>query len=85
MRKEWWYLTPVTISCRILIIASYVAMAEALVETTSHLGKMVKSNSSQYIKLNLSGSLQYTSKGTLTKHDRAMFNGRLEVLTDAVR
>lgn len=43
-------------------------------------------NPSQYVKLNVGGSLHYTTIGTLTKHDnmlRAMFSGRMEVLTDA--
>ena len=41
---------------------------------------------SQYVKLNVGGSLHYTTIATLTKHDnmlRAMFSGRMEVLTDA--
>ncbi|GIY98116.1 hypothetical protein CEXT_289661, partial [Caerostris extrusa] len=41
---------------------------------------------SQYVKLNVGGSLHYTTIGTLTKNDsmlRAMFSGRLEVLTDS--
>ena len=40
----------------------------------------------QYVKLNVGGSLHYTTIGTLTKHDnmlRAMFSGRMEVLTDS--
>jgi len=56
------------------------------VETTSDLANMVKGNPSQYVKLNVGGSLHYTTIGTLTKHDnmlRAMFSGRMEVLTDA--
>lgn len=46
----------------------------------------LKGNPSQYVKLNVGGSLHYTTIGTLTKHDnmlRAMFSGRMEVLTDA--
>lgn len=46
----------------------------------------VKGNPSQYVKLNVGGSLHYTTIGTLTKADnmlRAMFSGRMEVLTDA--
>ena len=38
------------------------------------------------MKLNVGGSLHYTTIGTLTKHDnmlRAMFSGRMEVLTDS--
>uniref|UniRef100_A0A914ULV6 BTB domain-containing protein n=1 Tax=Plectus sambesii TaxID=2011161 RepID=A0A914ULV6_9BILA len=40
---------------------------------------------SQYVKINVGGSLHYTTISTLTKHDsmlRAMFSGRMEVLTD---
>ncbi|KAI1301578.1 BTB/POZ domain-containing adapter for CUL3-mediated RhoA degradation protein 3 [Halotydeus destructor] len=46
----------------------------------------IKGAASQYIKLNVGGSLHYTTIGTLTKNDsmlRAMFSGRMEVLTDA--
>lgn len=38
------------------------------------------------MKLNVGGSLHYTTIGTLTKHDtmlRAMFSGRMEILTDS--
>ncbi|KAF6022182.1 KCTD10 [Bugula neritina] len=44
------------------------------------------SSSSKYVKLNVGGTLHYTTIGTLTKHDnmlRAMFSGRMEVLTDS--
>nr|CAG4651964.1 EOG090X090D [Triops cancriformis] len=47
---------------------------------------VIKGNPSQYVKLNVGGSLHYTTIGTLTKHDtmlRAMFSGRMEVLTDS--
>lgn len=47
---------------------------------------IVKGNPSQYVKLNVGGSLYYTTIGTLTKNDnmlRAMFSGRMEVLTDS--
>lgn len=47
---------------------------------------LIKGNPSQYVKLNIGGSLHYTTIGTLTKHDtmlRAMFSGRMEVLTDS--
>ncbi|XP_039271238.1 BTB/POZ domain-containing adapter for CUL3-mediated RhoA degradation protein 3-like [Styela clava] len=43
-------------------------------------------NTSKYVKLNVGGSLHYTTMGTLTKEDnmlRAMFSGRMEVLTDS--
>ena len=39
----------------------------------------------KYVKLNVGGSLHFTTVGTLTKHDnmlRAMFSGRLELQTD---
>ena len=40
----------------------------------------------KYVKLNVGGSLFYTTLGTLTKRAdsmlRAMFSGRMEVLTD---
>ncbi|MCL4116788.1 UNVERIFIED_CONTAM: hypothetical protein GTU68_050791 [Idotea baltica] len=48
--------------------------------------KVIKGSPAQYVKLNVGGSLHYTTIGTLTKHDnmlRAMFSGRLEVLTDS--
>lgn len=48
--------------------------------------KVIKGSPSQYVKLNVGGSLHYTTIGTLTKHDnmlRAMFSGRMEVLTDS--
>jgi len=69
-------------------------MAEALVEASGELSNLnlrgagggAGSNPSQYVKLNVGGSLHYTTIATLTKHDnmlRAMFSGRMEVLTDA--
>lgn len=47
---------------------------------------VIKGNPSQYVKLNVGGCLHYTTIGTLTKHDtmlRAMFSGRMEVLSDS--
>lgn len=47
---------------------------------------IVSGNPCQYVKLNVGGSLHYTTIGTLTKHDtmlRAMFSGRMEILTDS--
>ena len=57
-------------------------------ETTSELSKLTLRGSgpSQYVKLNEGGIFHYTTCSTLTKHDnmlRAMFSGRMEVLTDA--
>lgn len=46
----------------------------------------IKGAPSQYVKLNVGGCLHYTTIGSLTKHDtmlRAMFSGRMEVLTDS--
>lgn len=46
----------------------------------------IKGNPSQYVKLNVGGCLHYTTIGNLTKHDtmlRAMFSGRMEVLSDS--
>jgi BTB/POZ domain-containing adapter for CUL3-mediated RhoA degradation protein len=46
---------------------------------------VVKGNASKYVKLNVGGVLFQTTIGTLTKQDnmlRAMFSGRMEVLTD---
>lgn len=60
-----------------------------MIETESNVmsGKTtIKGNPSQYVKLNIGGSLHYTTIGTLTKHDtmlRAMFSGRMEVLSDS--
>lgn len=42
-------------------------------------------HTSEYVKLNIGGSLYYTTLDTLTKQDnmlRAMFSGRLDVKTD---
>lgn len=47
---------------------------------------LIKGNPSQYVKLNVGGTLFYTTIGTLTKSDnmlRTMFSGRMEVLTDS--
>lgn len=41
---------------------------------------------SEYVKLNVGGSLHYTTISTLRKYDtmlRAMFSGRMDVQTDA--
>lgn len=47
---------------------------------------IIQGNPSQYVKLNIGGSLYYTTIGTLTKYNTmlgAMFSGKLEVLTDS--
>ena len=47
---------------------------------------VIKGNASKYVKLNVGGSLYYTTISTLVKHDtmlRAMFSGRMEILTDS--
>ena len=44
-------------------------MAEALVETSKDLSNVVKGNPSQYVKLNVGGSLHYTTIG----QDSAIF------------
>ncbi|XP_004930451.1 BTB/POZ domain-containing adapter for CUL3-mediated RhoA degradation protein 3 [Bombyx mandarina] len=47
---------------------------------------LLKGSPSQYVKLNVGGTLFYTTIGTLTKSDnmlRTMFSGRMEVLTDS--
>ncbi|XP_026473783.1 BTB/POZ domain-containing adapter for CUL3-mediated RhoA degradation protein 3 [Ctenocephalides felis] len=47
---------------------------------------LIKGSPSQYVKLNVGGCLHYTTIGTLIKNDsmlRAMFSGRMEVLTDS--
>ena len=47
---------------------------------------VIKGNASKYVKLNVGGTLFYTTIGTLTKRDtmlQAMFSGRMEVLTDS--
>ncbi|XP_051924753.1 BTB/POZ domain-containing adapter for CUL3-mediated RhoA degradation protein 3 isoform X2 [Hippocampus zosterae] len=55
----------------------------ATTRTTSFKGS---SPSSKYVKLNVGGALYYTTMQTLTKQDtmlKAMFSGRMEVLTDS--
>jgi len=61
-------------------------LSTASIEGKTEGSKLRSANPSQYVKLNVGGSLHYTTIGTLTKHDnmlRAMFSGRMEVLTDA--
>ncbi|ESN91687.1 hypothetical protein HELRODRAFT_165746 [Helobdella robusta] len=53
---------------------------------TSEIRTFIKGNATKYVKLNVGGTLFTTTIATLTKHDsmlRAMFSGRLEVLTDS--
>jgi BTB/POZ domain-containing adapter for CUL3-mediated RhoA degradation protein len=52
---------------------------------SSEIRTYIKGNATKYVKLNVGGALYNTTIGTLTKHDnmlRAMFSGRMEVLTD---
>ena len=52
---------------------------------TTQTATVVKGAPTKYVKLNVGGSLHYVTLGTLTKQDnmlRAMFSGRMEVLTD---
>ena len=52
---------------------------------TTQTATIVKGAPTKYVKLNVGGSLHYATLGTLTKQDnmlRAMFSGRMEVLTD---
>jgi hypothetical protein len=52
---------------------------------TTQTATTVKGAPTKYVKLNVGGSLHYATLGTLTKQDnmlRAMFSGRMEVLTD---
>ena len=62
-----------------------------LSQTQENIKEMKEQKSSsavptKYVKLNVGGSLFYTTLGTLTKRAdsmlRAMFSGRMEVLTD---
>uniref|UniRef100_A0A9L0INY5 Potassium channel tetramerization domain containing 10 n=2 Tax=Equus asinus TaxID=9793 RepID=A0A9L0INY5_EQUAS len=63
------------------VVSSVVPAAAT--RTTSFKGT---SPSSKYVKLNVGGALYYTTMQTLTKQDtmlKAMFSGRMEVLTDS--
>ena len=65
-----------------LLATSSAAAATAATAT----GGVIKGAPSMYVKMNVGGSLFNTTIGTLTKHDtmlRAMFSGRMEVLTDS--
>jgi len=42
-------------------------MAEALIETNNDVSSVVKGNPSQYVKLNVGGSLHYTTIGWFKK------------------
>ncbi|OQR74166.1 TNF-alpha induced protein B12-like [Tropilaelaps mercedesae] len=60
--------------------------ASAVSSSSPPSAKMQTGSPSQYVKLNVGGTLYYTTIGTLTKLDsmlRAMFSGRMEVLTDS--
>ena len=56
---------------------THLSSEEKAIEAIKH--------TSKYVKLNIGGSLYYTTLDTLTKQDnmlRAMFSGRLDVKTD---
>lgn len=62
------------------------AMVLTSSSSSANMTGVIKGLPSQYVKLNVGGCLYYTTIGTLTKHDnmlRAMFSGRMEVLTDS--
>jgi hypothetical protein len=42
-------------------------MAEALIDSNCDLSSVVKGNPSQYVKLNVGGSLHYTTIGTVQR------------------
>ncbi len=44
-------------------------MAEALIDSNCDLSSVVKGNPSQYVKLNVGGSLHYTTIGTVPYSD----------------
>lgn len=72
------------VSTRLGIARSERLQPESFVMSGEH--KTVIKYPSEYVKLNIGGSLHYTTIGTLQKHDtmlRAMFSGRMEVLTDS--
>ena len=63
-----------------------VAPPPAIPTTTSTASVKIRGAPSKYVKLNVGGALFYTTIDTLTKQDnmlRAMFSGRMEVLTDS--
>lgn len=60
-------------------------MSGGTTPATTQTATIVKGAPTKYVKLNVGGSLHYVTLGTLTKQDnmlRAMFSGRMEVLTD---
>lgn len=64
-------------------------LGSALCPATGHkpkAGGLKGSNlGNKYVRLNVGGSLYYTTVQVLTRHDtmlKAMFSGRMEVLTD---
>lgn len=49
-------------------------------------GEQKVNTPSKYVKLNVGGSLHYTTIDTLTKHDtklKAMFTGKMDVVPDS--
>lgn len=74
-------------TCSKIIIKKISSIAQNLCSKMSGDHKtLIKGSPSQYVKLNVGGTLFYTTIGTLTKSDnmlRTMFSGRMEVLTDS--
>lgn len=65
-------------------VANAAAAAAAI--TGQQSAVKIRGSPSKYVKLNVGGTLFYTTIDTLTKQDnmlRAMFSGRMEVLTDS--
>lgn len=56
-------------------------------ESTPTQAAVIKGSPMKYVKLNIGGSLYYTTIGTLTRKPctmlEAMFSGRMEVLADS--
>ena len=74
---------PLSNSAASPLLATSSSAASAAATAT---GGVIKGAPSMYVKMNVGGSLFNTTIGTLTKHDtmlRAMFSGRMEVLTDS--
>uniref|UniRef100_A0A2P2I8Y2 BTB/POZ domain-containing adapter for CUL3-mediated RhoA degradation protein 3-like n=1 Tax=Hirondellea gigas TaxID=1518452 RepID=A0A2P2I8Y2_9CRUS len=68
-----------------MVVAAPSCTSPYYIMSSDHKRLFIKDSPSQYVKLNVGGTLHYTTIGTLIKNDsmlRAMFSGRMEVLTD---